>query len=192
MLVKIIGFTLGLVAATSQAQNLSNFGNSIQQIQGVVEQVQKSQLGQSNSAPAQKESSGVTCFVMDSDNTRWATGGQNITSCDPAVIQSQINQPYGTVPIWQFLNDSEILRITVYGPKMNRAPSKSVNTYERNGKRIVENDKGCKLSSEIVGETASTITIKDIGASGNCDPAVKMANQQLSKMPPTTYKKIKS
>jgi hypothetical protein len=180
------------VITTSHAQNLSNFGNAVQQIQSVVEQVQQSQLSQANTAPAQRESSGITCFVMDSDNTRWATGGQNITSCDPAVIQGQINQPYGYVAIWQFLSDSEILRTTIYGPKMNRAPFKAINTYERSGKRIVENNQGCKLSSDIISETASAITIKDVGASGNCDSAVKMANQQLVKMPPTIYKKIKS
>lgn len=192
MIKKIIGVTLGLLAVTGHAQNLSNFGNVVQQVQGIVEQVQKNQMGELNTASSQKEGLGITCFVMDSDNTRWATGGQNITSCDPVVIQSQINQPYGYVAIWQFLNDREILRTTVYGPKMNRPPFKSINTYERSGKRIVENNQGCKIASEIVGESPTSITMKDIGVSGNCETAVIIANRELLKMPPTTYKKIKS
>jgi hypothetical protein len=144
--------------------------------------------------PDNRSSASAVCFVMDSNNTRWATGGKNITSCDPAIIGRQITEDYGTVMIWQFKNDKEILRTTITSRKMKSAGnnnSNNTNTYERIGNKITENTGGCKQTVEIVSDTPQALTVKTIGATGNCVEAIRHATEQLAKKPPIVYLKIK-
>ncbi|MEI8400125.1 MAG: tetratricopeptide repeat protein [Alcaligenaceae bacterium] len=141
-----------------------------------------------------RSSPGLVCFVMDSKDTRWATGGKNITSCDPIIIGRQITEEYGSVMIWQFKSDKEILRSTVTSTKMKSVGSKNsfiTNSYERVGNRITENIGGCKQTVEIIGDTPQALTVKTIGAAGNCVDAVRHATEQLAKKPPIVYLKIK-
>jgi hypothetical protein len=147
------------------------------------------------SQPATKpndNSSTVTCFIGNTKNSLWATGGQMITSCDPAVIEGQITEQYGMINIWQFLNDHEIKRSWIWSAKNRGNNEFQIDTYERKGKRITENVGGCMIPYEIVGETADSITIKDLPtSSGKCDAAQINAGKKLSRMPPRTYVKIK-
>ena len=141
-----------------------------------------------------RSSPGVVCFVMDSKETRWATGGKNISSCDPILIELQITEEYGSVRIWQLKSDKEILRSTVTSKKMKSFGSKNsitTNSYEKIGNRITENIMGCKHTSEIVSETAHALTLKTISASGNCAEVVRRATEELAKKPPIIYLKIK-
>ena len=67
-----------------------------------------------------------------------------------------------------------------------------VYSFEKSGKRITENVKGCKFIWDIIREDSASITIKQIGTAGKCDPTAIEATNQLAKMPPTTYRKIKN
>jgi hypothetical protein len=190
---KILGVIFIALSALSYAQNINDFANAAKQMQGIVQNLQQIQASQSpESTPAQSAtSSGASCFVSDSKNTKWATGDRTITSCDPAVIERQITQPYGSIQIWQFLNDREILRSFIFGAQMRSNNNFTKNAYERKGNRIIENSQGCKITWDIVNETPDSITIHDVGAAGSCDRAVIDATNKLSKMPPSVYIKIK-
>jgi|694.fasta_scaffold13067_10 hypothetical protein len=132
------------------------------------------------------------CFVSDNQTSRWATGGKPINSCNHAVIESLITEPYGHIQIWQFLNDREIKRSFIYSAKMRANTRGDVYSYETNGNRITENVQGCKFIWDILHETPNSITIKSIGTAGRCDPTAIEATNQSAKMPPTTYRKIKN
>lgn len=184
-----------IVAACSiaQAQTFADFANMAQQLQGIAEKMQQGEsTPQSTQATTTASApTGVVCFTSDSKNSVWATGGRLITSCDPAVIQSQITEPYGSVAIWRFVNDRQISRSFVYSSKMSSNTNSITNSYERKGKRVVEDNRGCMMIWDVVSETPDSITIKDVGVSGACDPAVKRATEMQSKSPPSTYVKIK-
>jgi len=200
MIKKIIGLALVSIVTTSNAQNFSDFANMAQQLQGVAEKIQQSQVSEPSQTATkstqpispQSGAAGLTCFVSDDKNAVWATGGRLITSCSPSVIQSQITDPNGNYAIWQFLNEREIKRTFIFSSQMRIPTDSTINTYERKGKRVIENSRGCKLIWDITNETPDSISIKEIGYSGVCDQAVKQAQDNLSKMPATTFRKVKS
>lgn len=133
------------------------------------------------------------CYVMDSKDSLWATGGAALVSCDITSIQNQITQQYGTVRIWKFKNDTQIQRDTIVSKAMQSAGLRNETTltsYVRSGKRITENVEGCKFTEEISEESPTSISLKTIGASGTCSQARLDAVEQLKKRPPIKYLKI--
>jgi hypothetical protein len=196
---------LSIFVASSNAQTVTDFTNMVLQIKEMAEKMQSQAPGQNEqptppsqevqSQPATKPNdniSKVTCFFANTKNQQWSTGGQMITSCDPAVIEGQITQQYGMISTWQFLNDREIKRSFIFSAKNRSNNNTQINAYERKGKRITENVGGCMTPFEIVSETADSITIKDLPTSGGrCTAAQIDVGKDASRMPPSTYVKIK-
>ena len=138
-------------------------------------------------------SASAICFVLDSNDTRWATGGKNITSCDPAIIESQITETHAAVMIWQFKSGKEMLRTTITSKKMKSLGTNNAhhtNTYERIGNKLTEDFGGCKQIFEILSDTPQTLTVRTIGASGNCLPTIIKAIELSARMSPAVYLKI--
>jgi hypothetical protein len=196
MIKKIISLFFIFSSSSIFAADLPDLANMAQQLKGVAEQLQQNQPSkQTNQTPtnaptAGKTSLGVTCFVSDSKNVRWATGDRNITSCDPTVIEGQITQPSGMVGIWQFLNDHEIVHAWIYSAQNRDLNQANTYTYERKGKKIIENVQGCMTPYEIVNETADSITIKYLQVSGKCsDAQIQVSRERAT---PSTYVKVKS
>lgn len=135
-----------------------------------------------------------TCFVMDSKDTLWATGGAALVSCDITSIQNQITQQYGTVRIWKFKNDSQIQRDSIVSKAMQSKGflrnETNLSSYVRTGKRITENVEGCEMTNEIVEESPDSISLTTIGASGTCGQARLSVVEQQKKRPPIKYLKI--
>lgn len=190
MIKKIIVTFFIFTCSNLHAQGIPDFSNMPRQLQDVAEKMQQINTNSNQSNKTGSNNTGITCFVLDNENTRWATGGKSINSCNPATIERQITEPYGQVQIWQFINDREIKRSFIYSSKMRSNTNHQIYSYQKNGKRITENVKGCLLTWEILNETPNSITIKDIGATGSCEPIVRETTSRLSKMPPSTYKKI--
>ena len=134
-----------------------------------------------------------SCYIMESKDKNWATGGKPSTSCDPKAIQDSITEQFGTVSIWQYKNDHEILHSIIMSEYLNSKGQKNqfiTTNFTRQGKTLTETfENGCQQMSEITGETKDSLLMKSTG-SKNCNQAVQQSIELSKLRPPSKYIKI--
>ena len=134
-----------------------------------------------------------SCYIMDTKNTTWATGGNGIKSCNPKEIQQSITEQFGTISIWQYKNDHEILHSIIMSDHLNSKGQNNqfiITTFTRQGKLLTETfENGCQQMSEITGETKDSLLMKSVG-SKNCNQAVQQSIELSKLRPPSKYIKL--
>ncbi len=136
------------------------------------------------------------CLVVTSEkDVLFATGGKQLKTCNPKVIQPMITQEYGSVMLMQYTPDGKLLTTIMYGPTSRLRGDKIqvfTSQYKQVGNLIHETDRdGCIITSRIDENTPQYLTKQDVRASNNCADVIHQTVSISKGQPPGKYIKIK-
>jgi hypothetical protein len=139
------------------------------------------------------------CLIA-ADEPLKKTGGNQVNSCDPKVVQNMITEKSTSIMLTRFTNQGEYVHAVIWGrdyftqhtkPSFIGTIKISSRTYRREKNLIYDTDKfGCTVITRITEDTATHLSLKEEALRGACDN-IRDSFELTKNDAPSRYRKIK-
>lgn len=138
--------------------------------------------------------------LIDADEPLKKTGGNQVNTCDPKIVQNMITEKSTVIALTRFTNQGEYIFTAIWGhnyftqhtkPSVIGTIKVSSRAYQREKNLIYDTDKfGCTVIIRITEDTATHLSLKAEALRGKCDHMREPPAWTKDEVP-SRYRKIK-
>ena len=140
--------------------------------------------------------------LINADESLKKTGGNQVNTCDPKIVQNMITENSTFILLRRFTNQGEYIFTAIWGHNYDTRHLKikppvvgtiriSSRAYQREKNLIYDTDKfGCTVIIRITEDTATHLSLKEEALRGKCDHMREPPAWNKDEVP-SRYRKIK-